>query len=218
MCLSFSKSQSQWLIDTKACFGWLIWTFVAIHFSYHSLNAKPRENEHSLLPISLSDFITWNSQHYPSKQNSNCTQSQTQKCFLGFFSAFLPTDPSQISSFGCCSASLCESRWINRIYPRFLWLYLRELIDFLAPFPGFAAKAGLMSGFSGLESIPGPQIPQIDFLNRFNGLMLNFPVQFRLYMKLDFLSLLFNWDALCCRRKPEEVRGKWCEIQIVSHT
>ncbi|XP_057993268.1 uncharacterized protein LOC131174163 [Hevea brasiliensis] len=30
------------------------------------------------------------------------------------------------------------------------------------------AKAGLMSGFSGLESIPGPQIPQIDFLNRFN--------------------------------------------------
>jgi hypothetical protein len=35
---------------------------------------------------------------------------------------------------------------------------------------GFAAKAGIMSGFSGLESIPGPQLPQIDFLNRFNGL------------------------------------------------
>ncbi|XP_021910296.1 uncharacterized protein LOC110824074 [Carica papaya] len=30
------------------------------------------------------------------------------------------------------------------------------------------AKAGLLSGFSGIESTPGPQLPQIDFLNRFN--------------------------------------------------
>lgn len=28
-----------------------------------------------------------------------------------------------------------------------------------------------MSGFSGIESVPGPQLPQIDFLNRFNGLI-----------------------------------------------
>ncbi|KAI4314105.1 hypothetical protein L6164_027042 [Bauhinia variegata] len=30
------------------------------------------------------------------------------------------------------------------------------------------ANAGLMSGFPGIESVPGPQLPQIDFLNRFN--------------------------------------------------
>ncbi|OVA00730.1 hypothetical protein BVC80_9083g14 [Macleaya cordata] len=30
-------------------------------------------------------------------------------------------------------------------------------------------NAGILSGFSGLESMPGPQLPQIDFLNRFNG-------------------------------------------------
>ncbi|KDP41269.1 hypothetical protein JCGZ_15676 [Jatropha curcas] len=30
------------------------------------------------------------------------------------------------------------------------------------------ARAGFMSGFSGLESVPGPQLPQIDFLSRFN--------------------------------------------------
>ncbi|XVE85783.1 hypothetical protein DITRI_Ditri17bG0118800 [Diplodiscus trichospermus] len=35
----------------------------------------------------------------------------------------------------------------------------------LSPFP---AKAGFLSGFSGIESFPGPQLPQIDFLNRFN--------------------------------------------------
>lgn len=37
---------------------------------------------------------------------------------------------------------------------------------------GVAANAGLLSGFSGLESIPGPQLPQIDFLTRFNGMFL----------------------------------------------
>ncbi|EOY01779.1 Uncharacterized protein TCM_011600 isoform 3, partial [Theobroma cacao] len=36
---------------------------------------------------------------------------------------------------------------------------------FLSPAP---AKAGFLSGFSGIESVPGPQLPQIDFLNRLN--------------------------------------------------
>lgn len=39
-------------------------------------------------------------------------------------------------------------------------------------FVGFAAKAGFLSGFSGLESVPGPELPQIDFLNRLNGMVL----------------------------------------------
>ncbi|KAJ8761016.1 hypothetical protein K2173_022054 [Erythroxylum novogranatense] len=30
------------------------------------------------------------------------------------------------------------------------------------------AKAGFLSGFSGIESVPGPELPQIDFLSRFN--------------------------------------------------
>ncbi|WCJ22156.1 hypothetical protein M5689_004257 [Euphorbia peplus] len=30
------------------------------------------------------------------------------------------------------------------------------------------ANAGLMSGSTGLESIPGPELPKIDFLNKFN--------------------------------------------------
>ncbi|GAV74544.1 hypothetical protein CFOL_v3_18024 [Cephalotus follicularis] len=30
------------------------------------------------------------------------------------------------------------------------------------------AKAGFLSGFPGIESIPGPQLPPIEFLNRFN--------------------------------------------------
>ncbi|XP_078164990.1 uncharacterized protein LOC144559751 [Carex rostrata] len=29
-------------------------------------------------------------------------------------------------------------------------------------------NAGILSGFSGLESVPGPQLPRIDFLNKWN--------------------------------------------------
>ncbi|KAG9439733.1 hypothetical protein H6P81_019898 [Aristolochia fimbriata] len=29
-------------------------------------------------------------------------------------------------------------------------------------------KAGILSGFSGLESVPGPQLPEVEFLKRFN--------------------------------------------------
>lgn len=38
---------------------------------------------------------------------------------------------------------------------------------------GFAAGAGILSGSTGLESMPGPQLPQMDFLNRWNGLILS---------------------------------------------
>ncbi|XVE85781.1 hypothetical protein DITRI_Ditri17bG0118600 [Diplodiscus trichospermus] len=32
----------------------------------------------------------------------------------------------------------------------------------------FAARAGFLSGFSGIKSVPGPQLSQIDFVNRLN--------------------------------------------------
>lgn len=33
----------------------------------------------------------------------------------------------------------------------------------------FSAEAGLMSGSPGIESVPGPELPKIEFLDRFNG-------------------------------------------------
>lgn len=30
------------------------------------------------------------------------------------------------------------------------------------------AEAGILSGFSGIESVPGPELPKIDFLDRYN--------------------------------------------------
>lgn len=37
----------------------------------------------------------------------------------------------------------------------------------------FAANAGFLSGFSGIESVPGPELPKMDFLSRWNGMLLN---------------------------------------------
>ncbi|KAJ0679588.1 hypothetical protein HanOQP8_Chr12g0461301 [Helianthus annuus] len=32
------------------------------------------------------------------------------------------------------------------------------------------AHAGILSGFPGIESVPGPELPKIDSLTRFNGI------------------------------------------------
>lgn len=37
---------------------------------------------------------------------------------------------------------------------------------------GVAARAGFLSGSTGLESVPGPELPKVEFLDRFNGLIL----------------------------------------------
>ncbi|KZV16863.1 hypothetical protein F511_39147 [Dorcoceras hygrometricum] len=37
-----------------------------------------------------------------------------------------------------------------------------------------SAHAGIFSGFSGIESVPGPQLPSLDFLNRYNGMYCRF--------------------------------------------
>lgn len=59
-----------------------------------------------------------------------------------------------------------------------------------------AVNAGILSGFSGLESIPGPQLPEIDFLRKWNGSALpwneqKFPFSSR-YLINNYIYLLFE--------------------------
>ncbi|XP_021299794.1 uncharacterized protein LOC110428313 [Herrania umbratica] len=54
---------------------------------------------------------------------------------------------------------------LNRVLHKSLFPLAASVTIFLSPSP---AKAGFLSGFSGIESVPGPQLPQIDFLHRFN--------------------------------------------------
>ncbi|GMI83429.1 hypothetical protein like AT2G03420 [Hibiscus trionum] len=63
------------------------------------------------------------------------------------------------SSSPCC---LPLNSWVS---PKSLVPLAASLTILLSPIP---AKAGLLSGFPGIESVPGPKLPEIEFLNRFN--------------------------------------------------
>lgn len=93
---------------------------------------------------------------------------------------------------------------------------VKKMITWASVFFFFAAKAGLLSGFPGIESIPGPQLPEIEFLNRFNGLIYRShhnPLTFVVWILKLALKNIGFW---LCRRKPEEVRWSWCKIQVIS--
>lgn len=64
-----------------------------------------------------------------------------------------------------------------------------------------------MSGITGIESIPGPQLPQIDFLNRFNGL--NFQTilnMVSIFVNLNLMKLTLDWIHI-----TEENQKKYAE-------
>lgn len=97
-----------------------------------------------------------------------------------------------------------------------IWLTkCKSIIELIVCALNSAAKAGFLSGFPGIESVPGPKLPEIEFLNRFNGLILTNDyhyanTQFKLNMSNGFILLFFY------RRKPEEVCRTWWQIQIIS--
>ncbi|XP_062162148.1 uncharacterized protein LOC133869202 [Alnus glutinosa] len=77
-----------------------------------------------------------------------------------------PTDRPKKIQIGCgvkstsSSSSYPPCRVLRRSLP-----LAASVIVLLSSNP---AKAGFLSGSSGIESVPGPKLPEIDFLNRFN--------------------------------------------------
>ncbi|KAG8654195.1 hypothetical protein MANES_05G107700v8 [Manihot esculenta] len=72
------------------------------------------------------------------------------------------------------------------------------------------AKAGLMSGFSGLESIPGPQIPQIDFLNRFNENQKKYAENDARFKSSPILKELLERSKQNKEKNRQQVLDKYC--------
>ncbi|XP_027361439.1 uncharacterized protein LOC113869349 isoform X2 [Abrus precatorius] len=73
------------------------------------------------------------------------------------------------------------------------------------------AHAGFMSGISGLESIPGPQLPQIDFLKRLNE------ENQKKYAESDarlqsspLLKKLLEQSKLNKEKNRKEIENKYC--------
>lgn len=60
--------------------------------------------------------------------------------------------------------------WLASIVSGYRLVEFCKISDIFAWIYGlFAVEAGILSGSSGLESLPGPQLPKIDFLSRWNG-------------------------------------------------
>ncbi|KAL7260728.1 hypothetical protein ACSBR1_006400 [Camellia fascicularis] len=73
------------------------------------------------------------------------------------------------------------------------------------------AEAGFLSGFSGLESMPGPELPQIEFLNRFNGENQKKYAEFDARFKESpLLKKLLEQSKLNKEKNKQEILDKYC--------
>ena len=83
----------------------------------------------------------------------------------------------------------------------------RSIVELITRSFGFAANAGFLSGTPGIESVPGPKLPEIDFLNRFNGLILD-----NLYYNISIENpWLMCQMTSYCSSFPEENQKKYAE-------
>ncbi|KAI9124796.1 hypothetical protein K1719_004123 [Acacia pycnantha] len=71
--------------------------------------------------------------------------------------------------------------------------------------------AGLMSGFSGIESVPGPQLPQIDFLNRLNEENQKKYAEFdERFKSSPLLKKLLEQSKLNKEKNQRTIQDKYC--------
>ncbi|KAF9591778.1 hypothetical protein IFM89_007108 [Coptis chinensis] len=72
-------------------------------------------------------------------------------------------------------------------------------------------QAGLLSGSTGIESIPGPQLPQIDFLNKFNEENQKKYAEFdERFKSSPLLQKLLEQSKLNKEKNKQEVQDKYC--------
>ncbi|XP_042517104.1 uncharacterized protein LOC122091302 [Macadamia integrifolia] len=73
------------------------------------------------------------------------------------------------------------------------------------------ANAGFLSGFPGIESVPGPELPQIDFLNRFNEENQKKYAEFDARFKSSpLLEKLLEKSKLNKEKNKLEIQDKYC--------
>ncbi|KAA8532947.1 hypothetical protein F0562_032936 [Nyssa sinensis] len=78
----------------------------------------------------------------------------------------------------------------------------------LSPNP---AKAGFLSGSTGIESIPGPQLPSIEFLNRFNEEnQKKYAEADARFKESPILKQLLERSKLNKEKNKQEILDKYC--------
>ncbi|GMN41950.1 hypothetical protein TIFTF001_011165 [Ficus carica] len=75
----------------------------------------------------------------------------------------------------------------------------------------YPAKAGFLSGFSGIESVPGPELPQIDFLSRFNEQnQKKYAENDARFRDTPLLKKLLEKSKLNKEKNRQDIQDKYC--------
>ncbi|KAF8021419.1 hypothetical protein BT93_G1757 [Corymbia citriodora subsp. variegata] len=73
------------------------------------------------------------------------------------------------------------------------------------------AKAGFLSGLPGIESVPGPQLPQVEFLERFNEDNQKKYAEFdERFKQSPLLKKLLEQSKLNKEKNKQEIQDKYC--------
>ncbi|CAL1360297.1 unnamed protein product [Linum trigynum] len=73
------------------------------------------------------------------------------------------------------------------------------------------AEAGFMSGFSGIESVPGPELPKMDFLTRFNeDNQKKYAEEDERFKSSPILKELLEKSKLNKEKNKQEIQDKYC--------
>lgn len=117
----------------------------------------------------------------------------------------LPTTCVQVCRSG--SSGLSHPSWRSRALQSSLPL-AASLSMLLWSNP---VNAGFLSGSTGLESIPGPQLPQIDFLNKFNEENQKKYAEFdQRFKSSPLLKKLLEQSELNKQKNKQEIQDKYC--------
>ncbi|XP_030548106.1 uncharacterized protein LOC115753578 [Rhodamnia argentea] len=73
------------------------------------------------------------------------------------------------------------------------------------------AEAGFLSGLPGIESVPGPQLPQVEFLERFNEENQKKYAEFdERFKQSPLLKKLLEQSKLNKEKNRQEIQDKYC--------
>ncbi|KAG6527789.1 hypothetical protein ZIOFF_009918 [Zingiber officinale] len=116
------------------------------------------------------------------------------------------------SSSSIISHSTKELLLYYRTNPILLyWLLFIMSVLVSLPLEPLPLNAGILSGFSGLESVPGPQLPQIDFLKQWNDEnQKKYAENDARFKSSSVLKELLEKSRLNKERNQRETQDKYC--------
>ncbi|XP_077211469.1 uncharacterized protein LOC143846791 isoform X2 [Tasmannia lanceolata] len=133
--------------------------------------------------------------HFPTVEVSDRLRNSQKKIRIGFYEK-----PTSISAL--TNDYFSPSQVLQKTIPLAASMAILLLSN--------PANAGILSGSTGLESIPGPQLPQLDFLTKFNENQKKYAEFDSRFKSSPILKELLEKSRLNKERNRQEIQDKYC--------